>query len=116
MAVYKIRWLLMVILGHLTCVHVTDVNNVPTNELNDVNMTFISSTMPILELLEHLEESHGASISQILTILLERIRQHAVLEEEALAIKETIRFIDDPKTKEILDIIGGVSISGADPG
>ena len=99
-------WLLLVLAAILTCTQATEENGNP--DILNVPDIF-PQTATVLELLDHLQDSHGTTLSHILTLLLERVRASAVSDEVAKKIKEAIRFIDDPKTKEILDIIGGVS-------
>lgn len=69
----------------------------------------VNSLTNVLGLLNHLHGSHGEALSHILNLLLDRVKNHAVTDTEAEEIRESISFIEDPKTEEILDVIGEVS-------
>ena len=68
-----------------------------------------SMTTGVLHLLDNLQNSHGETLNNVLTLLLDRVRHHNVTEEEANAIRDAVVFIDDHKAKEILDVVRAVS-------
>ena len=63
----------------------------------------------VIQLLQNVQNSNGETMGNVLTLLLERVRRYNVTEEEANIIRVVIASIDDPKAKEILDIVGKVN-------
>ena len=80
---------------------------VPDVALNEASLVS-SMTTDVLSLLDTLWASHGEQLSDVLKLLLERVKLQTVSEEEANAISGAIAFIDDPKVQEILEVISQV--------
>ena len=63
----------------------------------------------VIQFLQNFQNSTGEAMGNVLTLLLERVRQDNVTEEEANIIRVVLASVDDPKAIEILDIVGKVN-------
>ena len=101
--------LLLILVPILTCSPMPDLRPdlVPDVALNEASLVS-SMTTDVLSLLDTLWASHGEQLSDVLKLLLERVKLQTVSEEEANAISGAIAFIDDPKVQEILEVISQV--------
>ena len=102
---FKILWILLLVTfcgARLSSTHAS-------GGFDNVDELVNSMTNGVIHLLENLQNSHGETLGNVLTLLLERVRQYNVTEDEANIIRDAIALVDDPKAKEILDIVGKVN-------
>lgn len=80
-----------------------------SGDFGNVDELVNSMTNGVIQILENLQNSHGENLGNVLILLLERVRQYNVTEDEANIIRDAIALVDDPKAKEVLDIVGKVN-------
>ena len=100
----RLRILLLVI-----CSGVGPSSAHASGDFGSVDELVNSMTNGVIQILENLQNSHGENLGNVLILLLERVRQYNVTEDEANIIRDAIALVDDPKAKEILDIVGKVN-------